>query len=163
MARKSTLVTPELIQSAKRELKKIGKIGIIANKLKAIILTEKQGISGTADILNISKSNLIKDIKTFKGCAEDLKSKRKNCQNLLLNQEQLQVVRLWIEENCNITTNELRIKIIEKFCINIGRTTVYRYMKKLGFVHKKPRPRHYKQDLLKVEEFKKDIKKKSKI
>ena len=45
-----------------------------------------------------------------------------------LNQSQLRQIKAWIEENPNITIKEMRIRIQEKFGLNISKSTVHRNM-----------------------------------
>lgn len=83
--------------------------------------------------------------------------------NTKLSNQQTLCIAEWLKNNQNITIKEVRMEIEKQFKIIVSSSTVHRIMQKLGFVHKKPRPQHHKQDPLLVEEYKKNIKKKSKI
>ncbi len=72
-----------------------------------------------------------------------------------LNQAQLQQIEACIEENPNITIKEMRIRIQEKFGLNISKSTVHRHMQKMKFSYITSRPVHNVQDKSKQEEFKK--------
>ncbi|NUY39752.1 IS630 family transposase, partial [Wolbachia endosymbiont of Litomosoides brasiliensis] len=45
-----------------------------------------------------------------------------------LDQSQFEQVEVWIQENPNITIKETRIRIQEKFGLNVNKTTVHRNM-----------------------------------
>ncbi|OAM06106.1 MAG: hypothetical protein TV41_04395 [Wolbachia endosymbiont of Dactylopius coccus] len=64
-------------------------------------------------------------------------------------------IERWIEENPNITIKEAKIRILEEFGLNMGKSTVHREMQKMKFSYITPRPVHYKQDKESQEEFKK--------
>ena len=68
---------------------------------------------------------------------------------------QLHEVKKWIELNPNITINALKIKIEGEWEITLSKSTVHKVMKDLNFSYITPRPRHYKQDKIAVDEFKK--------
>ena len=57
-----------------------------------------------------------------------------------LNQAQLQQIEAWIEANPNIIIKEMRIKIQEKFELNISKSTVHRHMQKMKFSYIIPIP-----------------------
>ncbi|BET28196.1 hypothetical protein wCauATS_03980 [Wolbachia pipientis] len=72
-----------------------------------------------------------------------------------MNQSQREQVEVWIEENPNITIKEMKIRIQEKFGLNISKSTVHRNMQRMKFSYITPRPVHNGQDKSKQEEFKK--------
>ncbi len=72
-----------------------------------------------------------------------------------LDQSQREQVEAWIQENPNITIKEMRIKIQERFGLDISKSTVHRNMQRMKFSYITPRPVHNGQDKSKQEEFKK--------
>ena len=66
MARISVFLTDEVVLSATEGLKKLGKAGLVARKLQAIIAAKKYGISKTADFYAVTKKTLIQWIKELK-------------------------------------------------------------------------------------------------
>jgi hypothetical protein len=66
MARISVFLTDEVVSSATEGLKKLGKSGLVARKLQAIIAAKKYGITKTAEFYSITKKTLIQWIKDLK-------------------------------------------------------------------------------------------------
>jgi transposase len=64
-------------------------------------------------------------------------------------------IKSMIQSNPNLSIDELRLKIIEKYGITPSRSTTYRLMKKLHFSYITPRPRHYKAKKSQQEDLKK--------
>jgi len=65
------------------------------------------------------------------------------------------VIEEWIASDAMITSKALMIKIKEFFGISVSVMTAHRIIKRLEYSYITPRPRHYKQEQDKVEEFKK--------
>jgi transposase len=158
MARPSKLLDNEVVLLAHEGLKKLGKSGLVARKLQAIIAAKKHGISKTAEFYAITKASLIKSIKELK--KESIKALEVQIgrgRKFLLNHEQEQEVKKWIEENSSITISHLRLMILDHMKITLSSATVHRLMQRLKFSYITPRPKHYKQD----EKLKAEFKKKS--
>ena len=64
-------------------------------------------------------------------------------------------IKVMIKAKSNITIDELRLKIMKKYDVDLSRSTTHRLMKRLGFSYITPRPRHYKAKEEEQEDFKK--------
>jgi transposase len=64
----------------------------------------------------------------------------------ILNQSQRKQIEVWIQENPNITIKEVRIRIQEKFGLNVSKSTVHRNMRRMKFSYITPRLVHAGQD-----------------
>ncbi|WP_447933038.1 IS630 family transposase [Wolbachia endosymbiont of Dactylopius coccus] len=158
MALRSKLLDEEVVKSAKKMLKKVRNNAYVAKKLNAVIAAKKHSITAVAKIYCISRSALTSWIKLLKlGREEKLFAPPQRRRKTKLNQAQLQQVEAWVGENPNITIKEMRIRIQEKFGLNISKSTVHRYMQKMKFSYITPRPVHNVQDKRKQEEFKKNL------
>ena len=156
MARISVFLTDEVVLSATEGLKKLGKAGLVARKLQAIIAAKKYGISKTADFYAVTKKTLIQWVKELKQeSIEALEIQVGRGRKPLVNETQEAEIKKWISENCNITINQLRLMILENMSINLSSATVHRIMQRLKFSYITPRPRHHKQDQNLKDEFKK--------
>ena len=156
MAGISKLVDETLELRAIEELKALGKIGEVANKLRAVIASKSNNITYVAKIFMVTRMTLNLWIKSFKkDGALGLVDKPKKPRGSRLNPDQLSVVEGWLKENCSLTINALRIKIIDHFGIELSMATAHRIIKKLDFSYITPRPKHYKQNLNSQNEFKK--------
>ncbi len=156
MARISVFLTDEVVLSATEGLKKLGKAGLVARKLQAIIAAKKYGISKTADFYAVTKKTLIQWVKELKQeSLEALEIQVGRGRKPLVTETQEAEIKKWISENCNITINQLRLMILENMSINLSSATVHRIMQRLKFSYITPRPRHHKQDQNLKDEFKK--------
>ena len=154
MARISVFLTDEVVLSATEGLKKLGKAGLVARKLQAIIAAKKYGISKTADCYAVTKKTLIQWIKELKQeSLEALEIQVGRGRKPLVTEAQEAEIKKWISENCNITINQLRLMILENMSINLSNATVHRIMQRLKFSYITPRPRHHKQDQNLKDEF----------
>jgi transposase len=156
MSQSSKLLSKEVTEKAKSQLKEIGKSAIISRKLEAVISAGKHGITEVAKIYDITRKTLTSWIKHVKNDSMEKLSapperKRKN----KLNDAHRKQILSWIEEDSQITIKAVRIRIEEEFEIVISKSTVHREIMKMGYSHITPRPKHFKQDPKKMEEFKK--------
>jgi transposase len=156
MARPSKLLDEEVVLLARGRLKELGKSGLVARKLQIIISARKHGISKTCEFYSITKNSLIKWIKDLKKeSLQALQVQTGRGRKFLLNQEQEQEIKKWIEANPNITINHLRLMILENMNITLSPSTVHRLLQRLRFSYITPRPKHYKQNEKLKDEFKK--------
>ena len=63
----------------------------------------------------------------------------------------------WLQDNPQITIDQVKENIESQFKVKISRSTTHRVMQKLAFSYIKPRPKHVKQDPSKIANFKKNI------
>lgn len=156
MARQSKLLDEEVIRVAEEGLKNFGRWGSIATKLTAVIAAKEHGISRVAEIFGITKATLISWIKSVKANGvERLNVQSGRGRKFKLTEEQEQEVGKWIEEDSQVTIDQLQFKIEKEMKVRIGRSTVHRLMQRLNFSYITPRPIHYKQEEGAMVEFKK--------
>jgi transposase len=155
MARRSKLLTPEIIQQAQLGLEILGKNAAIALKLKAIIAAQKHGLTAVAEVFGITKASLISWIKRLDKSLEQLNVQAGRGRKSLLNSDEEATVKTWLTQDSQLTIDHLKLRIEQDLGKVLGRTTVHRLIKKLSFSYITPRPRHYKQDLKTLEEAKK--------
>lgn len=156
MSKVSKLLDEEVVRLAEKALKKLGSYGYVAKKLNATIAASKHGITEVAKIYNISRTTLTSWIKHIKNSDFNrLEAPKERRRRRKLNEVQLQEIKQWIESTPNITINELKIRIEEEYKLVVSKSTVHKAMKELNFSYITPRPKHYKQNTKKVEEFKK--------
>jgi transposase len=156
MKTKTKAISDDLYDKARKSLKKTGRDGEVGRRLQAIISAKKHGITAVAKIYSISRTTLMTWIQNFeKESMQGLRIKPGRGPKSKISAEIREDARAMIRSNPNITIDHLRLKIIEKHDINIGRSTVHRLMKNLSFSYITPRPRHYKSDKDLQEDFKK--------
>jgi transposase len=160
MARKSNAISDSLYAQAKASLKKAGRGGEVGRRLQAIISAKTHGITAVAKIYDITRATLMSWIRNFeKESMEGLSIKAGRGRKSKMGAEIEEGVRATIKANPRITIDQLRLTVIGKHGINIGRSTIHRLMKRLSFSYITPRPRHYKSDKDLQEEFKKKYEK----
>lgn len=156
MSQISKMLDDKVYKMAKEGLNRLGKSGIVARKLQAVISAKTYGITQVSKILGVTRTTLSSWIKSIKnGSVDDLVPKPKKPRPSLLNSQQQAVVLSWLKINPNITIRELRIKIESEFKTVISKSTVHRMIQRLGLAYITPRPKHYKQDKKSQEQFKK--------
>ena len=156
MAQKSKAISDNLYEQAKKGLKEAGRDGEAGRRLQAIISAKKHGITAVAKIYSITRATLMSWIRNFeKESLDGLSIKPGRGRKSKMNDEIREDARAMIKSNPNITIDHLRLKVMEKYDISIGRSTVHRLMKNLSFSYITPRPRHYKSDKDLQEDFKK--------
>ncbi|WP_189513902.1 helix-turn-helix domain-containing protein, partial [Streptomyces narbonensis] len=147
MALRSKLLDERVVNLAKEMLKKVRNNAYVSKKLQAVIAGKESSISAVARICKISRTALTEWIKHLKfDRVEKLFAPPQRRRKTKLNQDQLQQIEAWIEEKHNITIKEMRIRIQEKFVLNISKSTVHRHMRKMKFSYITPRPVHNVQD-----------------
>lgn len=162
MPRITKLIDDATLLKAESELKRLGNYSKVSIKLKAIIAAKKYGIAEVARIFDITRASLTQWIKILKqGDASDLLVGAGRGVKPKLNDEQQLIIRNWLELNPNLTINRVRLKIFEELGVDLSMATVHRIMQDLSYSYITPRPKHYKQDPLKQEEFKKKSKHKN--
>ena len=150
------LVNAKTIEIAKSYMLNLGKYGAIANKLKAVIATQQHGISKVAEIFNISRSTLtlwIKSVNSNK--IEELTVAEGRGRKPKLNPKQLLIVEGWLIKDPSITVSKLADRILRELNVDVAIPTLYKIVRSMSFSYITPRPKHYKQDEAKQDEFKK--------
>jgi transposase len=146
MGRTSKLLTQEVLDLAESNLEKLGRSGVVAIKLRAIISAHKNGITGVAKVFGTTKATLISWIKHVKNGSLDLLNvqKGRGPKNILTESHQ-NMIKEWMINDSQITINKIKQNILLETGIDVGRSTVHRVMKALNFSYITPRPKHYKQ------------------
>ncbi|OAM04576.1 MAG: transposase [Wolbachia endosymbiont of Dactylopius coccus] len=131
MALRSKLLDKKVIGSAKEMLKKVRNNAYVSRKLRAVIAAKESSITAVARVCKISRTALTEWIKHLKfGRAEKLFAPPERRRKSILNSSQRGQIERWIEENPNITIKEAKIRILEEFGLNMGKSTVHREMQK---------------------------------
>jgi transposase len=157
MPRPLTIINQEVVKNALLELKNFKEIGVVSNRLKAIISANQNGIKTVCEVFDTNPSSLHRWVVRFKKYGvKGLMKIKKNQNRYLLKELELTWLKQQIENNPNCTAKTLQKMIFEKFKIEISSSAIYNYIKKLGFSHITARPTHYKQDKEKLEDFKKN-------
>jgi len=129
---------------------------MVSRKLLAVIAASKHSIAEVAKVYDISRGTLTQWIKHIKDSKLDkLKAPPERRKKTKLQASQVEEIEKWMEQDPNITINEVRLRIESVYDIQLGKSTVHRIMTKLKFSYITPRPRHYKQDVNLIEDFKK--------
>lgn len=151
-----SILDEKTVETARSALKHLGTQGFVANKLKAVISANKHGICLTADVFNINRKTLtswIKEVKSGNIAGLEIQSGRGR--KLKITKEHEAQMESWLEQDPNITIDQMLQKIIKKFKVKLSRATTHRAMQRISFSYIKPRPLHYKQEQHGHEEFKK--------
>lgn len=158
MPKKSKLLNDDLISFAEEELKNLGRYGVVTRRLQAIIAAGDHGIKKVADIYGISEFTLFSWIgKLRTKNIDELFPQPKKPRKSKISPNHHTIIKEWIENNPNITIKEMNLVIKERLNIEVGKSTVHRLMKKLGYSHITARPNHYKQDKEEKDNFKKNL------
>jgi transposase len=156
MAGVSKAISDKLYSKVQEDLKKSAREGDISRKLQAIKSAKEYGITLVAKIYGVSRHSIMNWIKGYESLGiAGLKIKAGRGRKPTINQEEEEIVRIWLEEKNRISIKEVKLRIHKELGKTIEKTAVHELMKKLGFSYITPRPKHYKQVKEKQEEFKK--------
>ena len=163
MARPKVNVDPETVAKAKEELDKI-KDSKLSIQLKAIIAVAEHPVECVADVLKVSARSIFRWITKFKeGSVEELRDRPKGHMKSKLTEGHKKEIEQWIasskngqRETVHWTLQQLKRELEKEFGVDISRTPLWKHLKKMGLVLKKPRPVHAKADINAQEDFKKN-------
>ncbi|MDR2268459.1 MAG: winged helix-turn-helix domain-containing protein [Holosporaceae bacterium] len=156
MSRKSLLLSQELAESAKLELKKLGGNALVARKLEAIIAACSHGITEVAKVFDITHMTLRSwNTRFLESRCEQLKAPQSRRRKSILNDSDRVIIKKIIDENSQVTINFLVQKVCEICGKKISKSSMHREIQKMKYSYITPRPQHYKQDKEKVDTFKK--------
>jgi len=163
MARPKVSVDPKTVEKAKEELDKI-KDSKLSIQLKAIIAAAEHPVEHVADILKVSARSIFRWITKFKeGSVEGLRDRPKGHMRSKLAEDHKKEIEQWIVsgkngqgETVHWTLQKLKRELEKEFGVDIGKTPLWKHLKKMGLVLKKPRPVHAKADINAQEDFKKN-------
>ena len=162
MARPKVNVDPETVAKAKEELDKI-KDSKLSIQLKAIIAVAEHPVERVANVLEVSARSIFRWITKFKeGSVEELRDRPKGHMKSKLTEGHKKEIEQWIVsskngqgETVHWTLQKLKKELEKEFGVDIGTTPLWKHLKKMGLVLKKPRPVHAKADIKAQEAFKK--------
>ena len=151
------------LETVRKAEKKLGKIkeSKLSIQLKGIIAASIHPVHQIADIFQVSPRSIFRWVTKFKEQGvEGLRDQPKGHMRSKLNDEQKTVIEEWLitgknasGERIHWTLNKLKREIEKEFDIGIGTTPLWKHVRGLGLVLKKPRPVHAKAN---KEEFKKN-------
>lgn len=155
MGRRISVIYSSDVERAKLDLKKIGSLGVTANKLQAIISAYTHGIKKVCEVMDVSRDTVYRWMVNYKengerGLQNDAKLKRSK-----LTESQKTIIKEWIETNPNNTLKELVLKCEEVFGLKIGKSSVHRALISLGYSYITGRKEHYKSSETERDYFKK--------
>lgn len=163
MGRHKFLLTAEIQHKIDSDLKQIPNSKIVL-KLTALKAATTHRQSDVAKMYNISRSTLQRWAFLYKNFGkEGLKAKPKGHNPSKLTKTEKAIVKQWIIDSkdhsgtlVHWTLRRLKQEIFDNFGKTVGKTPLWLSLKSMGLSLKKPRPRHYKADLKKQEDFKKN-------
>lgn len=163
MGRPKEVIDEGVVQRAEEELKKI-KNHKVAIKLQAVISSGRHRIGDVASVMGVSRQTIWVWIRNFRDKGvEGLGDTPKGHYPAKLDDEKRGMVAMWLSEGRNAqgevvhwTIMRLKEEIRKEFGIEVGKTPLWKLMRKLGFRQKVPRPRHVKADLLEQQDVKKN-------
>lgn len=82
-----------------------------------------------SEILNLNRSTVYRIIKIYNTENRIIKKQRGGIRNKKLTEEQKNIVRNWVDENCSITLKKLCTKIEDNFNISVSHMTVERCLR----------------------------------
>lgn len=157
MANKTKLVSDALYEQAQLALRNTGKSGDVGRKLQAIISAKTHGVKAVSEIFGISRKSLMSWIKNFATESENgLHTKTGRGRKRLINSDIEDRVHKILHDKPDITIEQLRQILSDKYNVNAARMTVHRLIKRLGMSYITPRPQHYKSDESAQDDFKKN-------
>lgn len=163
MPRPKLNIDLETVRKAERELDKI-KESKLSIQLKGIIAASSHPVHQIADIFQVSPRSIFRWVTKFKkqGVA-GLRDQPKGHMRSKLNDEQKMRIEEWLIKGKNAsgervhwTLGKLKKEIEKEFNIEIGTTPLWKHIRSMGLVLKKPRPVHAKANKEDQEEFKKN-------
>ncbi len=163
MGRHKSLLTAEIQHNIDSDLKQIPNSKIVL-KLTALKAASTHRQSDVAKMYNISRSTLQRWAFLYRNFGkEGLKAKPKGHNPAKLIESERETVKQWIIDSkdhsgntVHWTLRRLKQEILNVFGKSVGKTPLWLSLKSMGFSLKKPRPLHYKADLKKQEDFKKN-------
>jgi len=156
MGTTTKLITDELYNRAKVTLSSMNKDERVAIRLRAIVAAKEHGIELVSKVFNITSNTLRNWVKSFRtNDREALLRKSGQGRKCKITDDYRVAILTWVKEDCNITIQKILLKLKKQFGLNSSKSAVHRVLKEMNLSHITPRPKHYKQDPLKKEEFKK--------
>ena len=156
MSRVSNAISDDLYSKVLEDLRICGRQSDDLRKLQAIKSAKENSITLVAKIFGISRVTLMSWISSYESMGMGgLKLKAGRGRKRIIDAEEEEIIKGWLEEDKTITIKSLGFRIKQDLGKEIGKTATHDLIKKLGFSYITPRPKHYKQEKQKQEEFKK--------
>ncbi len=144
MPRPLAIITQEVLNNALSELKNLKQVGVVSNRLRAIISANDHGIKTVCEVFGPNPSSLHRWIVRFKKDGiNGLMKVKKNQNRYLLQEADLIWLKRQIENDPNHTAKSLHTIIHQHLGIKLSKSSIYNYIKKLGFSHITARSIHY--------------------
>lgn len=160
----SKAIRDELYERVVEDLRFCGRQGDVSRKLQAIKSAKENDITLVAKIFGVSRVALMDWIHAYESKGmEGFKLKKGRGRKPIINIEEEEVIRRWLEHDNTTTIKSLSARIDEELGKKIGKTATHKLIKKLGFSYITPRPKHYKKDEQQQVEFKKKSTRKSAV
>jgi len=163
MARPKSSFFPELAERAQKDLDRLDR-GKAVRKLRAILSAAKHPVATVAEITGVTPQTLCRWVASYRkeGLA-GLYPKPKRPKPSKLTEGQKAAVRAWLEggktaggKDTHWTLERLRQAIGEEFGVALGVNAIWVWLRKEGWRHKAPRPRHCGADGQAQADFKKN-------
>lgn len=130
----------------------------LALKLKAIAALKNNSIKKVSEVFCVCDDTIKFWVRSFaKSGIDGLITKVKNPRKPKLSDSHKKEIESWIKESPNLTLKEISLRIRGNFGIDISLPGLWKNIKKMNFSYITPRPKHYKQDKVKFDEFKKNF------
>ena len=163
MARPKINIDLETVTRAEEELEKI-KDSKLSIQLKAIIAAAEHPVENVAKILKISARSIFRWVTKFKEeGVEGLRDRPKGHMRSKLTEDHKKDIEQWIVRGKNVrgepvhwTLKKLKKEIEKEIRVTIGTTPLWKHLKKMNLVLKKPQPVHAKTEINAQEAFKKN-------
>lgn len=129
----------------------------LALKLKAIAALKNNNIKKVSEVFCVCDDTIKFWVRSFaeKGI-DGLVVKVKNPRKPKLSEFHKEKIEGWIRKNPNLTLKELSLRIKSDFNIDISLPGLWKNLKKMNLSYITARPKHYMQDKVKFDEFKKN-------
>lgn len=131
MSGRSRLVTAELSERAKLELKKQKKISRATIRLRSIIAAGKYRMETVAKIFGITSNTLRSWIYNFRnGSVNDLEIKCGRGRKCHIGKGHREKITAWVEQDSTLTIDKICFRLKEELGIKTSRAAVHRTLKK---------------------------------
>ena len=156
MGLSTRLITEEIYNKGKVILESLNQTSRAAIRLRAIVAAKDHGVNLVSKVFDISSNTLRSWVKNFaSGELEGLDYKSGRGRKSNINEEYQIAIYSWIQEDCNLTLDQIVLKLHESFKVKTSKSAVHRVTQKLKLSYITPRPKHYKQNQDLQTEFKK--------
>lgn len=132
MGLSTRLITEEIYTKGKLILENMSETNRSSIRLRAIVAARVHGVNLVAKVFDVSSNTLRSWVKSF--AAEELEGldyKAGRGRKSNINEEHQISIYNWIKENCNLTLDQIVIRLHESFQIKTSKSAVHRVLQKL--------------------------------